>query len=178
VVEFFLARGTLYDLVKTESIQVSTLKGKDDIYKTFPRHDISNSFPFCGYHDHIPGATDRYITQGLVLLNKMIKIIPDLPVSPYRVDGKQDDREEFEYSLKKGWTRVGYFQELQPKVQLNGNTAIVTYHNRGTYGDGDNEKTANLKETDVLVKENGKWKMENNSHPRFCHELETKSFSL
>ena len=82
-----------------------------------------------------------------------------LPASPYRVEGKQDDREEFEYSLKKGWTRVGYFQELQPKVQIIGNTAIVTYHNRGTYGEGDNEKTANLKETDVLVKENGNWKV-------------------
>jgi ketosteroid isomerase-like protein len=82
-----------------------------------------------------------------------------LPSSPYRVEGKQDDREEFEYSLKKGWTRVGYFQEMQPRVQIFGNTAIVTYHNRGTYGEGDNEKTANLKETDVLVREGGNWKV-------------------
>jgi ketosteroid isomerase-like protein len=82
-----------------------------------------------------------------------------LPGSPYRVDGKHDDREEFEYSLKKGWTRVGFFQEMQPKIQLIGNIAIVTYHNRGTYGEGDKEKTINLKETDVLVKEDGKWKV-------------------
>jgi ketosteroid isomerase-like protein len=82
-----------------------------------------------------------------------------LPSSPYRVEGKQDDREEFEYSLKKGWTRVGYFQEMQPRVQIFGNTAIVTYHNRGTYGEGGNEKTANLKETDVLVREGGNWKV-------------------
>lgn len=82
-----------------------------------------------------------------------------LPGSPYRIEGKQDDREEFEYSLKKGWTRVGYFQELQPKVLIIGNTAIVTYHNRGTYGMGENEKTIYLKETDIMVKEDGKWKV-------------------
>ena len=82
-----------------------------------------------------------------------------LPACPYRIEGKQDDREEFEYSLKKGWTRIGYFQELQPRVQIIGNTAIVTYHNRGTYGDGDKEQTISLKETDVLVKQEGKWKV-------------------
>ena len=82
-----------------------------------------------------------------------------LPTCPYRIEGKQDDREEFEYSLKKGWTRIGYFQELQPKIQIIGSTAIVTYHNRGTYGEGDSEKSISLKETDVLVKEDGKWKV-------------------
>jgi ketosteroid isomerase-like protein len=97
-----------------------------------------------------PGPYFQFIHDEITLF---------LPTSPYRVEGKQDDREEFEYSLKKGWTRVGYFQELQPKVQIIGNTAIVTYHNRGTYGEGDNEKTANLKETDVLVRENGNWKV-------------------
>ncbi len=82
-----------------------------------------------------------------------------IPSSPYRIEGKHDDREEFEYSLKKGWTKVGYFQELQIKIQIIDNTAIVTYYNRGTYGEGSNEKTLYLKETDVLVKENGKWKI-------------------
>lgn len=82
-----------------------------------------------------------------------------LPSCPFRIDGKKDDREEFEYSLKKGWTRVGYFHELQPSVQVIGNTAIVTYHNRGTYGEGVTEKTIYLKETDVLIKESGQWKI-------------------
>lgn len=82
-----------------------------------------------------------------------------LPSCPFRIDGKQDDREEFEYSLKKGWTRVGYFQELQPNIQVIGNTAIVTYHNRGSYGDGVTEKTIYLKETDVLIKESGQWRI-------------------
>lgn len=81
------------------------------------------------------------------------------PSCPFRVDGKQNDREEFEYALKKGWSSVGYFQELQMKIQLIGNTAIVTYHSRATYGKGVDEKTVYLKETDVLVKENGSWKV-------------------
>jgi len=70
-----------------------------------------------------------------------------------------DDREEFEYSLAKGWTKVGYFQELQVKVRLFADVALVTYHSRGSYGSDENEKVAFLKETDVLVKEEGKWKI-------------------
>lgn len=81
------------------------------------------------------------------------------PSCPYRIDGKQDDREEFEYTLNKGWSSVGYFQELQMKTQLIGNTAIVTYYSRATYGKGDDEKTVYLKETDVLVRESGSWKV-------------------
>ena len=82
-----------------------------------------------------------------------------VPSSPYRIDGKIDDKEEFTYSLDKGWTRVGYFQELQPKVRIYGNTAIVTYHSRGTYGTDDSEKEGYLKETDILIKENNQWKI-------------------
>lgn len=79
--------------------------------------------------------------------------------SPYRIDGKADDRVEFEYSLKKGNTRVWYFQELQPKVQRYGDTAVVTYYTRGSYGIEGQENTIYLKETNVLVKENGGWKI-------------------
>jgi ketosteroid isomerase-like protein len=82
-----------------------------------------------------------------------------IPACPYRIDGVGDDREEFEYSLDKGWTRVGFFQELQPNVQLLGNAAIVTYHSRGTYGTGDNERQRCFKETDVLMRKNGVWKI-------------------
>ena len=78
MVEFFLARRTLHNLVKTKSIRVGALKGKDDIDETFPRYCVCNPLPFCGYHDHILCATDGYITQRLVLLYKVIKVIPDL----------------------------------------------------------------------------------------------------
>ena len=82
-----------------------------------------------------------------------------VPSSPYRIDGKDIDREEFEYSLGKGWTKVGLFQELQPQVQLYDNTAIVTYYTRGSYGEGDREKVVYLKETNVLVKQEDKWRI-------------------
>jgi len=97
-----------------------------------------------------PNAYFQFISNDLSLF---------VPSSPYRIDGKMDDREEFEYSLKKGWTKVGYFQEIQMQAKVYGITAVVTYYNRGTYGEGANEKTLYLKETDVLIKESGKWKI-------------------
>jgi ketosteroid isomerase-like protein len=81
------------------------------------------------------------------------------PSNPYRVEGIQDDREEFEYGLKNGSGRVGYFQEMQPKVQLFGEIAVVTYYTRGSYGPAGEEKVRYYKETDVLHKKDGKWKV-------------------
>jgi ketosteroid isomerase-like protein len=90
-------------------------------------------------------------------------IDPDInvitPSNPYRVEGIQDDREEFEYGLKRGTGRVGYFQEMQPKIQLFGDIAVVTYYSRGSYGAEEQEKVSYYKETDVLHKKDGKWKV-------------------
>ena len=77
--------------------------------------------------------------------------------SPYRIDGLEHDREEFEYSLKQGWTTVGYFQMFQMNIQIYGDTAVATYHTRGSYGL--EPKIVFLKETNVLVKEDGNWKI-------------------
>lgn len=82
-----------------------------------------------------------------------------IPSSPYRIDGKQDDKDEFDWSLSKSRTKVHFFQELQPKIQIFGDTAIVTYHNRGAYGPDGNEQIYYLKETNILIKENEKWKI-------------------
>lgn len=80
--------------------------------------------------------------------------------SPYRIDGKNDDKEEFIWSLERERTKVGFFQELQIKVQILSETsALVTYHNRGAYGAEGNEQIAYLKESNVLIKENGNWKI-------------------
>ena len=80
--------------------------------------------------------------------------------SPYRIDGKSVDKEEFIWSLSKERTKVSFFQELQLKVQmLSTNSALVTYHNRGAYGPEDNEKILYLKESNVLINEDGKWKI-------------------
>jgi uncharacterized protein (TIGR02246 family) len=96
---------------------------------------------------------DRYFT---FLDDNLVVIIPS---SPYRIEGLKDDREEFEHSLRAGATRVGYFQELQPLVQVFGDAAVVTYYSRGAYGPEGDAKTAYLKETDVLVKRDGRWKI-------------------
>lgn len=81
------------------------------------------------------------------------------PSNPYRVEGLAADREEFEFGLREGYTRVGYFQEMQPKIVVVGDTAIATYFSRGYYGAEGKGRVAYLKETDVLVKHNGEWKI-------------------
>lgn len=73
------------------------------------------------------------------------------PGNPYRVEGLADDREEFELGLQAGYSRVSYFQELQPRVQVYGDMAVVTYFSRGRYGPEEAARTAYYKETDVLV---------------------------
>lgn len=81
------------------------------------------------------------------------------PSNPYRVEGIQDDREEFELGIREGYTRVTYFQEMQPHIHIVGDVAVVTYFSRGRYGVGDKAHAAYLKETDVLVKRAGGWKI-------------------
>jgi len=81
------------------------------------------------------------------------------PSNPYRVLGIEADREEFEFSLQRGATWIGYFQMLEPRVQELGDTAVVSYYSRGSYGKGENAKTLYLKETDVLVRRRDGWKI-------------------
>ena len=80
------------------------------------------------------------------------------PAGPYRVEGKADDREEFEFGVKQGRTRVSLFQEIQPLVAVSGDLAFATYYSRGWYG-GVDGAMAHLKETDVLVRKNGAWRI-------------------
>jgi ketosteroid isomerase-like protein len=79
------------------------------------------------------------------------------PSNPYRIDGLSDDREGFEHGIRVGHSTVGYFQELQPRVSVYEVAAVVTYFSRGSYGA--DTRTVYLKETDVLVKKNGSWKI-------------------
>ena len=81
------------------------------------------------------------------------------PANPYRVEGIIDDRAEFEFSLREGQGRVGYFQEMQPSVQIYGDAAVATYFSRGSYGAEGKAQTAYLKETDVLIRRDGAWKI-------------------
>ena len=94
---------------------------------------------------------DRYFTY----IAEEITVLT--PANPYRVEGIPDDREEFEWGIRTGKSRVGYFQEMQPKVQLYGDVAVVTYFSRGSYGP--EETVAYLKETDVLVRREDGWRI-------------------
>jgi len=90
----------------------------------------------------------RFVAEEIVVL---------VPASPYRMEGRADDRQEFEWGLRAGRQKVGYFQELQPRVDRYGDVAIVTYYSRGAYGP--DQTVAYLKETDVLVKRDGDWRI-------------------
>ena len=81
------------------------------------------------------------------------------PGNPYRVEGLEADREEFEFGLQQGYSRVGYFQELQAQIKVFGDVALATYYSRGSYGLESQAKTRYLKETDVLVKRPQGWKL-------------------
>lgn len=81
------------------------------------------------------------------------------PSNPYRVEGIAADRAEFEAGLRSGATRVHFFQEMEPNVQLYGDTAVVTYFPRGSYGPVEAARTAYFKETDVLTRRDGRWKV-------------------
>ncbi len=91
-----------------------------------------------------------YLDDDIVLIT---------PSNPYRVEGTVVDREEFEYGLRQGYGRVQFFQEVQPRVDVHGDVAVVTYYSRGSYGPADRAQTAYLKETDILVRKKGAWKI-------------------
>lgn len=96
-----------------------------------------------------PETYFTYIADEITLL---------LPSGPYRVEGKPDDREEFEFFLGKGFTRVGFFQEMQPLVFVSGDMAFVSYYSRGFYGE-DEGQMAFFKETTILKKTSQGWKI-------------------
>ena len=91
-----------------------------------------------------------FIDDGIVVLT---------PSNPYRVEGLADDRAEFRFGLERGYSRVGYFEEVAPLVRLIGDVAVVTYFNRGYYGPESSGQMAYLKETDVLARRDGRWRI-------------------
>ena len=106
----------------------------EDFNRAFAANDIEAYF--------------RFVDDGISVLT---------PGNPYRVEGLNADREEFEFSLRAGSGRVGYFQEMQPSVTVHGDVAVATYFSRGSYGP--ENRTAYYKETDVLIKKGGTWKI-------------------
>lgn len=80
------------------------------------------------------------------------------PSSPYRVEYLGPDRREFEFALERGYGRIQFFQELGPRIDVYGATAVVTYYSRGLWGE-DAAQMSNLKETNVLIKRADGWKI-------------------
>ena len=81
------------------------------------------------------------------------------PSGPFRVDGIAADRREFAFAIDKGYGRVSLFQEFQPRVRVVGDMAFAVYYNRGWYGEGATAKMIHLRETNVLVRRDGAWKI-------------------
>jgi ketosteroid isomerase-like protein len=102
------------------------------------------------FADNNPDEYFQYIDADITVLT---------PGNPYRVEGLEADREEFVFGLQQGYSRVGYFQELQPEIKVFGDVALSTYYSRGSYGPEGQAKTLYLKETDVLVKRREGWKL-------------------
>ncbi len=86
------------------------------------------------------------------------EIVVLTPGSPYRVQFKDPDRRELEFGVKEGYAKVRFFQELDPIVDVYGDVAVITYYSRGFWSSTATQM-AYLKETNVLVKRNGKWEI-------------------
>jgi ketosteroid isomerase-like protein len=77
--------------------------------------------------------------------------------NPYRIDSREVFQDAMGIFFKNASPKGLY--KFQPRVQVNGETAIVTYHFLETGGEGPKAYSYNGKETDVFVKKQGKWLM-------------------
>jgi hypothetical protein len=75
------------------------------------------------------------------------------------VEGVRDDRQEFEFSLRRDLSRVSLWQAMQPKVQLYGDMVAVSFFVRGKLGPAEQPQTVYWKITDVLTKKDENWKV-------------------
>lgn len=92
----------------------------------------------------------QYIARDITVLT---------PSNPYRVEGIHDDRAELEHGIRTGTGKVGFFQELLPRVRVYGDVAVVTFFSRGAYGPDEAAPLTYLKETDVLRRQDGVWQI-------------------
>jgi ketosteroid isomerase-like protein len=78
--------------------------------------------------------------------------------NPYRMDGRQKIQEALKTFYKYS-TPTGLYK-LQPRVQVYGDTAIVTYHYVET-GEAEGGKlyAYDGKQTDVFIKRQGRWSL-------------------
>jgi ketosteroid isomerase-like protein len=75
--------------------------------------------------------------------------------NPYRIDDRQVVQDALTVFYKS--TNPTGLYKLQPRVQLYGDTAVVTYHFVETATEGTRDYSFEGKQTDVFVKKQGKW---------------------
>ena len=75
--------------------------------------------------------------------------------NPYRIDDRQVVQDALSIFYKS--TIPTGLYKLQPRVQLYGDTAVVTYHFVETASEGPRDYSFEGKQTDVFVKKQGKW---------------------
>jgi ketosteroid isomerase-like protein len=101
--------------------------------------------------------TAAYVSKNLEAYLKFID--PSVSAfhasNPYRID----DRQVFQDALTMFYknTNPSGLYKLQPRVQMNGDTAVVTYHFLETGGEGQRAYAYEGKQTDVFTKKQGKW---------------------
>jgi ketosteroid isomerase-like protein len=101
--------------------------------------------------------TAAYVSKNLEAYLKFID--PSVSAfhasNPYRID----DRQVFQDALTMFYknTNPSGLYKLQPRVQLYGDTAVVTYHFLETGGEGQRAYAYEGKQTDVFTKKQGKW---------------------
>ncbi len=88
---------------------------------------------------------------------------PDLScyedVCPYRVDGLEFHLTMIRQMAQNPALKPARFDLLTPRVQVYGDTGIVTYTRLMTYDEGGKPRWATFNETRVFVKQDGAWKM-------------------
>ena len=101
--------------------------------------------------------TTAYVTKNIDAYLKFMD--PALSAfhasNPYRLDERQIFQDALTMFYKN--TDPSGLYKLQPRVQLYGDTAIVTYHFLETGGEGPRAYAYEGKQTDVFTKKQGKW---------------------
>ncbi len=101
--------------------------------------------------------TAAYVTKNLTAYLQYID--PSVSAfhasNPYRIDDRQVVQDALSVFYKS--TNPTGLYKLQPRVQLYGDTAVVTYHFVETASEGTRDYSFEGKQTDVFVKKQGKW---------------------
>jgi ketosteroid isomerase-like protein len=89
--------------------------------------------------------------------------MPDLScyedVCPYRIDGLEFHLALIQQTSVNSALKPARFDMLTPRVQVYGDTGIVTYTRLMTYDEGGRPRWTTFNETRVFVRQDGAWKM-------------------